>query len=421
MRWRWLAPLALALAAFAQADAAAAPPAVPPAPAGAPAKPPHYDFHVEARIVPTERAAHVTLEIGRGAELVRFLRFRIDPKRQLLFRGDGDVHTDGAHVTWVPPRTGGKLTYVFRIDHLRDARRYDARCAKTWAIFRGEDLVPPARVRVVDGARSRTRLLVKLPESWSIVTPYGKLRSGEYRVQHRRRFSRPTGWMIAGELGVLREDVAGVKVAIAGPRAMGVRREDMLALLHWTLPTLRRMLGALPERLSVVSAYDPMWRGGLSGPDSLFIHAHRPLITEEGPSPLLHEVMHVALGLSPGNDGDWAIEGLAQYYSLELLVRSNTISPERAQRAYDAQALRGKEAVHLRSKSVSGAGTARALTALRELDRQIRDATHGAKSLDDVARALAQEGGTVTTKRVEELSEHVAGKDLSAFFKTEIP
>jgi len=418
---RWLVAAAVVLAAFVHTDAAAAPPAAPPPAPDAPPRPPHYDFHVEARIVPTERAVHVTLELGAGSDKVRSLRFRIDPKRQLLFRGDGDVQTDGAHVTWLPPRTGGKLTYVFRIDHLRDARRYDARCAKTWAIFRGEDLVPPARVRVVEHAHSRTRLLVKLPESWSIVTPYAKLRSGEYRVQHRRRFSRPTGWMIAGDLGVLREDVAGVKVAIAGPRAMGVRREDMLALLHWTLPTLRKILGSLPERLTVVSAYDPMWRGGLSGPDSLFIHAHRPLITEDGPSPLLHEVMHVALGLRPGNDGDWAIEGLAQYYSLELLVRSNTISPERAQRAYELQARRGKEAVHLRSKSVSGAGTARALTALRALDGQIRDATHGARSLDDVVRSLAQEGGAVTTKRVEDIAEHVAGKDLSAFFSTEIP
>src|SRR5262249_37127159 len=155
-----------------------------------------------------------------------------------------------------------------------------------WAIFRGEDLVPPARTRTTAGARSRTRLLVRLPESWSLVTPYAKLRSGEYRVNHpRQRFARPTGWMIAGDLGVLREDVAGVKGAVAGPRAMGVRREDMLALLHWPLPTLRGILGTLPPRLTIVSAYDPMWRGGLSGPDSLFIHAHRPLITEDGPSP----------------------------------------------------------------------------------------------------------------------------------------
>ena len=384
---------------------------------------PRYDFLVDARIVPTERAAHVTLEIGSGAEHVDWLRFRIDPQRQLLFRGDGEVKTEGAHVTWTPPRTGGKLTYVFRIDHLRDARRYDARCAKTWTIFRGEDLVPPARVLTADGARSKTRLRVRLPEGWTIATPYPKLRSGDYRVAHRRRgLSRPTGWMIAGVLGVVREDVSGVKVAIAGPKTMGVRRQDMLAMLRWTLPTLNQLLaGKLPEHLLIVSAYDPMWRGGLSGPDSLFIHAHRPLITEDGPSPLLHEVMHTALELRPGNDGDWAIEGLAQYYALQLLGRSGTVSAERLQKAYEFQAERGKEAEHLRAKSVSGAGTARAVTVLHALDQKIRESTQEKKSLDDVLRILVAEGGVLTTERMQKTSEQVSGQNLAEFFKTQVP
>jgi hypothetical protein len=393
-----------------------------PASAQPPKHPPRYHFHVEARIVPSERAAHVVLEVTQKAHHLKWLRFRIDPQRHLLFRGDGDVKTEGAHVTWIPPAAGGKLSYVFRIDHLRDARHYDARCAKTWAIFRGEDLVPPARALTDDNARSRTRLALRLPEGWTAATPFIKLRSGEYKVEHRRRrFDRPTGWIAAGDLGVVREDVAGVHVTIAGPRKEGVRRQDMLALLRWTLPSLRRTLGALPERLLIVSAFDPMWRGGLSGPDSLFLHAHRPLITEDGASPLLHEVMHTALGLSPGADGDWAIEGLAQYYSLELLGRSQTLSPQRLQHAYQLQAERGKEAAHLRSKSVSGAGTARAVTVLRSLDARIRDATHGAKSLDDVVRILIAEPSDLTTEHVLRAAEKVSGQDLSAFFKSEVP
>ncbi|MGH7289846.1 MAG: hypothetical protein ACREJT_01455, partial [Myxococcota bacterium] len=113
-----------------------APHAATPAPP-AQAKAPVYDFTVTARIVPTERAAHVTLELGKGALNVKSMRFKIDPQRHLLFRGDGKIDVEGAHVTWTPPPSGGALRYIFRIDHLRDERRYDARCAKTWAIFRG--------------------------------------------------------------------------------------------------------------------------------------------------------------------------------------------------------------------------------------------------------------------------------------------
>lgn len=429
---RRLAPLWLAAAILSAATPPGAqtpqprPPAQSPAQSAAQAaaaqKALIYDFNVDARIVPTERAAHVTLELGRGAQNVDWLRFRIDPQRHLLFRGDGSVVVDGAHVTWTPPRKGGRLHYVFRIDHLRDARRYDARCAKTWAIFRGEDLVPQARVSTADGARSRTRLRVRLPEGWSIATPYPKLRGGAYRVDHPRRgFDRPTGWMIAGVLGAIREEVTGVKLSIVGPRGAGVHRQDVLALLRWTLPSLREAFASLPERLLIVSAGDPMWRGGLSGPGSLFLHANRPLITEDGTSPILHEVVHTALRLQPGSDGDWAIEGLAEYYSLEMLARSGTMSPERVQRSYEQLARRGNEADHLRSKTVSGAGTARAVSVLRALDQRIRDATDQTRGIDDVARLLVREGGTVTTARMQALAEQVSGQDLSGFFSSQVP
>ncbi len=311
---------------------------------------------------------------------------------------------------------------MFRIDHLRDARRYDARSARTWAIFRGEDLVPQARVLSQVGARSRTRLRMRLPEGWSMATPYPKLRGGTFRVEHpRRRFDRPTGWMIAGVLGAIREEVSGVRVAIVGPRGAGVHRQDVLALLRWTLPSLREAFTSLPDRILIVLAGDPMWRGGLSGPGSLFLHAHRPLITEDGTSPILHEVVHTALRLQPGSDGDWAIEGLAEYYSLEILGRSGTMSPERLQRAYETLAKRGAEADHLRSKSVSGAGTARAVTVLRALDRRIRDATDQTRGVDDIARLLVREGGTVTTARVQALAEQVSGRNLESFFTSEVP
>jgi hypothetical protein len=187
------------------------------------------------------------------------------------------------------------------------------------------------------------------------------------------------------------------------------------------MPTLREVLGQAPDRLLIVSAGDPMWRGGLSGPGSFYMHADRPLIEEDGTSPLLHEVMHTALRLRAGLDGDWAVEGLAEYYSLQVLVRSGTVSRERSEYSYERQAERGREATHLRSHSISGAGTARAVTVLRMLDGRIRDTTDQTRSLDDVVRLLVRDGGVLTTERIQKAAEQVSGQDLSGFFKSEVP
>ena len=62
------------------------------------------------------------------------------------------------------------------------------------------------------------------------------------------------------------------------------------------------------------------------GPASVFLHADRPLISENGTSTLLHELVHVAMGAHAQRGSDWVVEGFAELYSLELLVRSGTIS-----------------------------------------------------------------------------------------------
>jgi hypothetical protein len=377
-----------------------------------------YDVLYDARISPTERSAHVSITIGRGADKVHRVLLRAQPDRQFDFQGDGEIETGEEGVTWIPPRGGGTLRYTFRIDHLRDTRSYDARCTKSWAIFRGDDLVPPTRVLYQKGARSRSRLRLRVPDGWSAVAPYPPLRGGDFAVSHpHRKFDRPTGWIVAGELGVVREEVEGVKVAIAGPVKHGLRRLDMLALLRWTLPSLHSLLGELPDRFLIVGAGDPMWRGGLSAPGSVFVHARRPLIQEDGTSPLLHEMMHVLLALSPGPGGDWIVEGLAELYSLELLLRSTTLSPERIDKALAHLRERGRSVAALEVNHASGAVTARAVTVLRDLDRTIRDGTQGARGLDDVVRRLAREGGKITTERLRTLAGEVSGLDLAPFFE----
>src|SRR3546814_3722824 len=87
--------------------------------------------------------------------------------------------------------------------------------------------------------------------------------------------------------------------------------------------------GDLPRKVLIVSAGDPMWHGGLSGPRSLFVHADRPLISENGSSTLMHEMVHVVTGLRAVSGDDWIVEGIAEYYSMVLINRSGMLSDAR--------------------------------------------------------------------------------------------
>lgn len=383
-----------------------------------------WEVTFEARIVPTEGVAHVTIRLGGFASLVNFMRFRIDPDRHSSFEGDGTVRTDGPYLWWDPPAGGGELRYVFRIDHLRGTADYDARVTDSWALFRGDDLVPPALVDTKDDTPSRSRLIVRVPKGWSVATPYRRNRAGVFEVEHAHRlFDRPTGWIVAAaHLGVVRETVAGTKIAIAGPVGQGIHRLDMLAMLRWTLPTLRRIAGRLPERLLIVSAGDPMWRGGLSGPGSFFLHVHRPLISNDLTSPLLHEVVHVLSGLRSGKDGDWIVEGMAEYYGLQALVRSRTVSERRYERALAKIVARGRGVKTLRVPSVSGAVTARAIATLVKLDERMRQRTNERVSLDDVLAHMAKgRRREITTAQFRAIVEKLTGVDFGPFFKRYVP
>ncbi len=419
-----LLPLASALVLVARLAFAQAAPA-PKAPAAAPPKAPavkekFYDLRYDVRIVPTKRSARVTIRVESPEDLVRSIGLDVDPQRFRDFQGDGKIEVTDKEVRWYPPAGTASLRYQVGIDHLRD-QRYDARCAEDWAIFRGEDLVPPGRVDFEDGARSRAQLRLRVPEGWKIAAPYRRLEAGIYEVDDpRRAFDRPKGWFAVGRLGVVRETVAGVHVAIAGPVGQKLRRVDVLAMLRWTLPQLRKILDPPLPRLLVVGAGDPMWRGGLSGPNSLFLHADRPLITPDITSPLLHELMHTVLGIRPAAGGDWIVEGLPELYSLELLVRSGTISRKRFDRALDKLRQRGRGVRNLEVDQATGPVTARAVTVLRALDATLRQRSKDARSLDDVLRILAKRQGEVGTASLRAAAEEVAGGSLSDFFLREV-
>lgn len=373
-----------------------------------------YTVEYLVRITADEPVAEVHMKLEQPRDLVRELRFGIDPARHTQFEGDGTVEISDDTVLWKPPRLGGELRWRADLESQRKNGAYDGLVTPEWAIFRGDDLIPPAYTRSLKGSRSQASLKFELPESWSAVTPYPSDENDRFLVEHDdRNFDRPTGWMALGDLGVRWASIADTSVAVAGPKGQDLQRQDMLAFLQWTLPVLKEIFPSDDDRLLLVGAGDPMWRGGLSGPASMYIHAERPLISENGTSTLLHELVHVFTSIRAGKKADWIIEGIAEYYALQVLLRSGTIDERRFEKSMSRLAKWGKGVKDPRTDHSTGKNTAQSVQILARVDEAIREGSDQAHSLDDVVRTLMDEG-KVTNKRFVELSEELAGKEIRA-------
>ena len=409
--------LSLLLSAFFAASCSAP---VSEARAAPPAKP-SSTYRIDYLLTPAPLAGgtEVTLRLEQRRRLLREFDMQargIDPAS---VSGDGDVRIGDGRIVWKPPSDGGTLRWFAPLDHLRAEDGFDAHINSEWAIFRAEDAMPPVRTRTLKGAVSETYLSFDLPRGWSAVTQYFR-RNDRFAIRNReRRFVRPTGWILLGNIGARNEDIAGTRVIVAGPVGQSVRRMDILALMQWTLPELVALLPEPPRRLTVISAGDPMWRGGLSAPSSMFVHAERPLLSENGTSTLLHELMHVGIGLDAEANADWIVEGLAEYYALELLRRSGTISPRRFAAALEHLGEWGAGVTELCQPNASGAVTARAVLVFHALDGDIRrESTH---SLDDLVRRLVIEDKDLSVAKLQATARDLTGEIPNALAEDQLP
>ncbi|MBL8265525.1 hypothetical protein [Steroidobacter sp.] len=383
-----------------------------PAAAATPAHVAYYDAAYRATFKPGAQHAQVELKLS-GDKLPSRLILRIDSKRYKNFRSEQPLEVSDKEVVWRPQGQQATLHYEFVVNHQRASGSYDSYSTDSWALFRGDKLVPSTRVTAARKLRSRTTLEFDLPKGWSAATPYPSAGEQRFRVEDpRRRFDAPAGWMLVGKLGVRSERIEHVNTIIAAPEGDNARRQDALAFINWNLPKLLDVFPDFPKRVLIVSAGDPMWRGGLSGPSSLFLHSDRPLISENRTSPLLHELVHVALGIRGDHESDWIVEGLAEFYSIQTLRRSGGIGQKRYDQAVDNLKKWAQRAPTLFGKSSTGATTARAVLVFQEVDTEIRGATGNAASLDDVARKLAAKRGEISLIELQEIAQQVAGKPL---------
>jgi len=148
------------------------------------------------------------------------------------------------------------------------------------------------------------------------------------------------------------------------------------------------------------------------------MHADRPLISGNRTSSMLHELVHVGTGIRGDKESDWIVEGIAEYYSLQTLLRTGGISQRRFEEALEDLAEWGEESPNLLVKRSSGPITARATVVLHQVDLAIQKSSSGKSSLDNVVTALAAERGEVTLEKFRALAEEAAGAPIPELERT---
>ncbi|MOA19476.1 hypothetical protein D3C78_1398580 [compost metagenome] len=183
---------------------------------------------------------------------------------------------------------------------------------------------------------------------------------------------------------------------------------DILTLLTFIWPHAQAVFPREPAKLLIVGAGDPMWRGGLSAPNSLYMHRDRPLVSENGTSSLVHELVHVFSRISDTDRSDWITEGIAEYYAIELMRRAGGLSEDRYQKVREQLTRWSRKVTSLRGEQASGPVTARAVLLLQDLDAEIRQASGNRHSLDDVTRGLMRLD-KASTRDFVQVSENLLG------------
>ena len=367
------------------------------------------DYHV--KLLPQSDQAEVRVSLSQGSA-VRSLNFDLGHDGDYSdFKADGQWSVSEHRGLWQPGPNKASLTYRVHLTQARKPGSYEARMTASWALFRGEDLVPAARLDQQDGIELVSRLLFELPTGWkSVETAWPRIGQNKFRIDNvSRLFDRPTGWMLAGNLGSRRLRLGETDVTVASPKGQGMRRMDVLTLLTFVWPQVEAAFPRHPGKLLIVGASDPMRRGAYSLRDSIYLNSRTPLVGENGSSPLLREVVQAIGRFNDHDSSDWISEGLGEYYAIELMRRAGGITDERYAAIQARLTKEGKDVTTLKGEHVNGATLARSVVVLQELDREIRVKTHNKRSLDDLAQAVMRVN-SINTKEFVQLAESVMGE-----------
>lgn len=361
-----------------------------------------------------------------GIDEIERIRLRFDPTRFDEFNGSGVLEHRRGEIRWFPSGPYAELQYVAHVDHRRAPDKgFDSYAGDGWILSRTTAFFPRSatlfRSDVEPNPESRARLQLRLPAGWESSTIFPPADPQGYVIETPlQRFDHPRGWMLLGHQK--RVDIKVGDTALTISRAPGVTHkiDGAVHLISEALPVLTTLFGRALPRLLIVLGPDPMWRGGLSGEDSFYMHGDRPLRSRDHTSPYIHELFHVAAPFRPGPDGHWVTEGLAEYYSVEIPRRLGMVTEDTYRRALELFAEHGLWGQDFTRTPAPALRNNSAPLVMWALDHRIRSATRNAQTLDAVVTALARDGGVVSTARFLGTVRRITGKSFAGFFRRHV-
>jgi len=366
--------------------------------------------------------ARVRWELS-GIDEISYMRFKLDVERYRSFSGTGSFERRGEELVWTPRAPYAHLAYTVSIDHRRaEGKGFDSYASEEWILTRTDDLFPDVTValrrEIEPNPEARARLAFKLPKGWRALSPLPfEKKSGSFIVEMPQKyFDRPWGWLLLGRVTASSATIEGCRVTVATVPGVKLKPKRVLRLVRGALPIMRGLFRTVPPKILIVSGPDPMWRGGLSGESSFFLHGDRPLRTPDKTSPVLHELFHVLAPFRPAPDGHWVTEGLAEYYSLEIQRRLGRLTPEGFARGLSLLRQYGRWNVDLTKTQDLAVTNNSAPLLMYALDEKVRSLTKGERNLDDALVYLASRGGRVATADFLRALNQTAGKNLAEFF-----
>ncbi|HEY7885287.1 MAG TPA: hypothetical protein VIC08_10105 [Cellvibrionaceae bacterium] len=380
------------------------------------AQEPTINYSVE--FLPEQEKALVRITMT-GADWMQYARFKTKGYDIDNLQATGELEHGEDSFTWRPKSAKAELSYTVAFMRQRSSGSYDAYMTEDWALLRGERLIPPIAVKRPKGAITSVHMDITLPEGWrSIRTGWPEAGERRYHINNPEYiFPRPAGWMVAGKLASRREQLGDTEVIIASPLGEKFKPLEYLAFLAMVWPEVEKAFGTMPEKILITGADDPMWRGGLSAPNSYYIHRDRPLVSANGTSTPIHELVHVVTGISGKKTHNWITEGIAEYYSVELLHRAGAFSANRKAKIFAGLDEWSEEVETLRHKNSTSHITGRAAVFFHRLDAELRELTDNEYSLDDLVRALM--GKQLDTADLQKAYNELTGKD-SALLTSEL-